>query len=648
MAISFRLVRAVLALGLVLSLAIVATWGSGRGHAQVVVNPDVRVPRTTIIRELTLEVDPFGGEFTQWLSTTQFSDYTGSYSFRWMLLGTPYQEGEYIVRDQYDNVLVREPLAMAARQSGFFTLRLSELPQRPAYKVQVQGLANGQPVGNPSSIVTLTYAENEPVPFLFAPMNMQNFIDDRGVPGMSAAVSCSASTFFEWHAGMRRVDSTVKVQPNDLWHIGSNTKAMTAVMIAKLIEEGHFDWDTTVWDLVYDKRLLPGRQAGPFPMLFPSINAHFKDVTVEKLAAHRSGIVMSKGIDNPTREKSGYEQDPIAFRKDRIERLLKSSQGGTVGEWRYGHGNYMILGHLIERVRGKPYEQVMREELFAPLGMTTATFGMPTDVALGDPVQLPFSGLPSGDPWRDQFSTALNVDTLQAVNGHVFDPEKPEGQRVIKNNLALPPVWNPAGGAYMSSKDYLKFTRLLIDGRVGAFTLNSSSLAMLRSPYMQPDRQEGPPDIAADDREDPWYGGGWAQSADGSWGQVLSHDGSYGRFYTTANVYVDGGFSVVATTNVQGGRNDDGPDYPGDNAAGVARNWLIGQAKRFCSDIANRGSLLPKVGEPVPVLRRRLRETVDGRIVPPEPVQERRAIELPPLSEASGDFDVREPRPEQP
>lgn len=634
---------------LILSMMVLSVGMGPVATAQVVIDRDLAgaVKRKTILRELTLEVDPFGGEFTQWLQTVQFPDYTAGYSFRWKLRGSPYPEGEYIVRDQNGAVVRRGNLQMAGRQQGFFNLSLKDLPQRPRYAVTVQGFEDGQPSGDPSTEVTLVFAENEPVPFLFAPMVLDGIIEPRGVPGISAAVTCSPDTFFEWHAGVRRFDSTVKVQPDDLWHIGSNTKAMTAVMIAKLIEEGHFSWDTTVWDLVYDKDLLPGKGPGAFPLLFPNINHHFKNVTVEKLASHRSGIIMSQGINGPTRTQSAYGEDPVAFREDRIERLLKSSHDGILGEWRYGQGNYMILGHLIEKVRGKPYEQVMREELFAPLGMTTATFGMPTDAVLGAPPALPFNEPPSGDPWRDQFNTARNVDTLQAVNGHRFDPDKPDGQRVIKDNLALPPVWNPAGGAYMSSKDFLKFTRLMMDGRYGSFSLNPSSLAMLRSPYMQPDRQRGPFNAPENKQEDPSYGWAWGQSLDGGWGQVLSHDGSYFRFYSTTNVYADRGFAVVATANIEGGRNEDGPDFPGDNAAAVARNWMIGQAKQFCAAIADRGTLTLN-GDAAPVRLRRdpTRRTVRGvRALPNAATSSGKRPPLPPLGEDRRDFDVQERQP---
>ncbi|MEM9837825.1 MAG: serine hydrolase domain-containing protein [Pseudomonadota bacterium] len=595
-----------------IALCIATASFGGMALAQSIPNAQGQLQ---ITRAITLKVDPFGGEFSQYVSQLTFSDYTPTYTFRWELKGPQYGSGRYVVRDQNNTVIKTGPVNMAGKNVGFFTLRLRDLPERPQYRVTMEGLVNGQPAGTPSTIVTMTFQELEVVPFNFTGLGITAVLDRHDTPGVTGAVSCSPTHFAEWSAGVRRTDSTVKVQNDDLWHIGSNTKAITVAMIAKLVEEGHFDWDTTVWDLVYEKQLLP-KSTSAFPLLFSTIDDHFKGVTVDRLAAHRSGMIMPGSIDSTTRGSSAYFRDPKAFRGSIIAQMLNRPHGGTIGEWRYGHGNFMMLGHLIENVRGKRYEQVIREEIFAPLGMTTANFGMPTDRALTPGGQtFPFSRNPSGDPWRDQYSNALNVDTLEHTNGHLYDVEASGGPRPDIDNRALPPVWNPAGGAYMSSKDYLKFARLIIDGQYGDLSLQPSSIAMIQSAYMRQDRVPTP----GPEPVDPSYGWAWGQGWDGGWGQVLSHGGSYFRFVTTARVYVDSGFAAVATVNVEGDIND--PDEkPGDNASNDAMRQLIADAKRSCATIV--------ANEKPDLIRRPLRIQ--------RPTADRRRLEGPNLRSSDG------------
>ncbi|MEM1379762.1 MAG: serine hydrolase domain-containing protein [Pseudomonadota bacterium] len=630
---------AAVALGLTTLTAPIAT-----AAAQIRVEPGIITGEVLQLRRLTLEVDPFGGEFSRWYDEWEFSDYTAVYSFRWKLNSGNFVDGEYIVRDGNDVVLTRGPLDMDGRKQGFFNLRLADLPERLVYKVSVQGLTGTTALSAPSEPVILRFAELEPVPWLFMAANLENTARDNDVPGMSTAVTCGPGHFIEWTTGVRRADSTLKVQPDDTWHIGSNTKAMTIAMLAKLVEEGHFDWDTTVWDLVYDKKLLPGGQ-GLFPPLFRSINQHFKDVTIDRLAAHRSGMIMPGALDAQTRAPSNYARTPTDFREDIIRQMLNRPHAGIIGEWRYGQGNYMILGHLIEKVRGKPYEQVMVEEFFGPLGMASANFGMPTDASVPPAVSLTPFNPPTGNPWVDQYFVAAAVDTTREVNGHRFDPAKPAGQRVRVDNIALPPVWNPAGGAYMTSKDFLKFARLMIDGQHGSFSLSPASIAQIQSIYMRSDRQRGPMSEPPENRADPSYGWAWGQWMDGTWGQVLGHDGSYFRFYTTTRVYVDSGFAAFSAANLEGGNN-----APGDDAAARANGWLVGQAKAFCSGEVAPVALQLKEGPPVTLQQRRRRSAPMRRSSPVERAEalERLADDddngLPQAEDMETDYDIQNER----
>ena len=504
--------------------------------------------------KIELAVSPDLGDLgPDWRKAFGFTDHTARFDFRWQTnLGT-LSGVSYRVEDGSGTEIASKSLT-GGKSIGLFSINLADLPKHDKYVIHVEA-SNA----SDSNTVTLTKAEPTEIPWGFASFSVDGIRQDFGVPGLSVAVSCNPGKTIEWASGTRRVDSTVLVQDGDRWHIGSNTKSMTATMIGKLVEEGTLSWNTSVWDLVYGPlNLFPELKTGS-----AKIHERFKDVTIEHLASHRSGMKMKSSEDSPTRKLENYAKDPRTFRWETVSKLLTRDHTGIIGEWRYGNGNYMLLGVIIERLRGKPYEQVIQQEIFTPAGMTTARFGMPTDVAL--------SSSPAGNPWVVQTDNAYDVDTTKQPNGHLGASGGPK-----VDNLALPPVWNPAGGVYLSGADMLKFLRVHIDGKSGSLTLAKSTRDKLHSIYTKSDRAMGPSDAAAKDQGDPDYGWAFGQWTDGSDGRVLGHDGTYFRFYSSMRVYLDRGFAVTVSANLEGG------DYNGDNAVGAARNWAVGAAKKWC------------------------------------------------------------------
>ena len=93
----------------------------------------------------------------------------------------------------------------------------------------------------------------------------------------------------------------------------------------------------------------------------------------------------------------------------------------------YSNTNYILAGLMIETIMSRPYEELMREELFAPLGMTSAGFGAPG-----------------------------NVDELDEPRGHTADGEVVEPSSSADN----PQVFAPSGTVHCSLGDWAKFTNL--------------------------------------------------------------------------------------------------------------------------------------------------------------------------------------------
>jgi hypothetical protein len=332
---------------------------------------------------IKLEASPYVGDVGEsWAVEHSFTSRNAPFFFKWHNNGLAIPNIAYHVKGAGGAVLVSQNVKYVdIGKSSLFTIDLRELPERDEYVIQLAPTDRaGTPTGAPSNPVTLRLTSPSRIPFQFTQFDVEDIQKKWGMPGLAVALLCPNGQMFEFAAGTRRADSSVKATAGDLWHIGSDTKAMTAAMIGKLVDEGLLNWDDTIWDLTFGPvNLFPELKTGQ-----NTLHSRFQDLTIEHFASHRSGMMMAPDEDGLTRMLENYGLNPTDFRWNIISRLLIRDHDGTVGEWRYGFGNYMLLGVIIERLRGKPYETVMKEELFAPMGMTTAEFGMPTDLALNN------------------------------------------------------------------------------------------------------------------------------------------------------------------------------------------------------------------------------------------------------------------------
>ena len=163
--------------------------------------------------------------------------------------------------------------------------------------------------------------------------------------------------------GVRSLGAPTRVMKADAWHIGSNTKSMTATLTARLVEAGHLKWTTTIGELL--------------STAVPAIRAEYRDATLVDLLSHHAGL--------PREERKGIVDFTTGRLKDaRAERLayarLALSQPPVAAPrttTSYSNAGYIIVGAMLEQVMGAPWEALMAKHLFAPLNMRSAGFGPP-------------------------------------------------------------------------------------------------------------------------------------------------------------------------------------------------------------------------------------------------------------------------------
>jgi CubicO group peptidase (beta-lactamase class C family) len=158
--------------------------------------------------------------------------------------------------------------------------------------------------------------------------------------------------------GVRRVGHDEPVTIGDTLHLGSCTKAMTATLIGRLVEQGKLDWDDCVADTLPDIR--------------SQIAPQFHDVTVLELLTHRSGVP-----ENPPDWWLDGGRATFDNRMRIVVDAIGTKRPARSEKFRYSNLGYMIAGLMAEKVTGQSWEELLTTEVFEPLGIRSGGFGVP-------------------------------------------------------------------------------------------------------------------------------------------------------------------------------------------------------------------------------------------------------------------------------
>ena len=294
--------------------------------------------------------------------------------------------------------------------------------------------------------------------------------------------------------GVRKFGGRVRVTPHDRFHLGSNTKAMTATLLATLVEQGSLSWDTTL--------------ASALPDLAADMHQAYRPVTLQQLLAHRAGFPAAtwpRGI-NP-RDVLSVLRGPREQRHAYSRRVLREPPEVPPGaRFLYANRSYIVAGAIAERIADAPWEQLMRDRLFSPLGMASAGFG-----AMGSPRKV-------DEPWQHTVAKGKH---------------RPIGPGPRSDN---PPFTGPAGRVHSSLPHWARFVTAHLRGAQGLpGILQPATFHKLQS-------------AATGD-----YAFGWG-AAHRPWaaGRLLAHAGSNTLSFAVAWMAPLRGFALLVASN-QGG-----------------------------------------------------------------------------------------------
>ena len=239
--------------------------------------------------------------------------------------------------------------------------------------------------------------------------------------------------------GMANVDRKTPVREDTIFRLYSMTKPLTSVAFMMLVEQGLVALDEPVHNVIPEWKDL-GVYQGGFMETYRT-SAPERPMLMIDLLRHTSGLTY--GFQQTTNVDAGYRKLQVGERiggatlDDMIAKLatlpLEFSPGTA---WNYSHSTD-VLGYLVGRISGQPFDEFLRAHIFAPLGMTDTDFHVPAEK-------------------QSRFAAC-----------YAFTPKKP---MLLFDDPARSPYLQPptmvsgGGGAVSTASDYLRFCRMLLNG----------------------------------------------------------------------------------------------------------------------------------------------------------------------------------------
>ncbi|WP_433263386.1 serine hydrolase domain-containing protein [Actinosynnema sp. CS-041913] len=349
------------------------------------------------------------------------------------------------------------------------------------------------------------------------PGRLAGLIAEHGVPGAQAAVLVDGEVV-DAAAGVLSVATGVETTTDSVFQVGSITKVWTATLVMQLVEDGLLDLDEPVVKYLPEFRVA---DAGATSV-----------ITARHLLDHTAGF------DGDLFHRTGRGDDAVEKYLATITDAAQIHQPGAM--FSYCNSGYVVLGRLVEVLRGKLFGAVLHERIVRPLGL------------------------------RHVATNADEAILFRAAVGHLPGDDGP----------VPAPVWGleasnaPAGAMLaMRARDLLGWAKAHLDG--GGPILGEASARAMRVPQT---------DVPFTAHLAAKWGLGWELFDFGA--DVFGHDGA--TIGQTAFLRISGetGIAVALLTNGQNG----GALY-GDIVAGVLRQYAGADVPGYPTPPADPGPL---------------------------------------------------------
>lgn len=213
----------------------------------------------------------------------------------------------------------------------------------------------------------ISFAQEKPVAAAKAKSDLGELLEairkEHDLPGLAAAATRGDRLVAEGMAGVRRIGKDDRIAIDDRFAIGSVTKLLTGLAIARLIDAGKLSFDTKLAEALPKAKMAEA----------------YRDVTVAQLLNFTGGIQPYTMINRASTPVLFDTTGTPAERRNRfVEHVLNEvpvAKPGTKSH--YSNAGYVILGQIAAARHGGEFEEAMKQYAFVPLGMSRAGFGHP-------------------------------------------------------------------------------------------------------------------------------------------------------------------------------------------------------------------------------------------------------------------------------
>ncbi len=167
-------------------------------------------------------------------------------------------------------------------------------------------------------------------------------------PGSALVIVQGDQVVYARGYGVASVDTRQPVGPDFLFRLGSTTKMMTSLAAISLAARGTVDLDRPIGTYAPDL-------ASP----------RLKAVTLRQLLSHSAGLLDYTSMSGP------HDDDAMNAFIPTLTDTVFFTQPGDI--YSYSNLGYVVAGYVLSVATGKPYADVMHDEVFAPLGMARST-----------------------------------------------------------------------------------------------------------------------------------------------------------------------------------------------------------------------------------------------------------------------------------
>ena len=337
------------------------------------------------------------------------------------------------------------------------------------------------------------------------------------VPALAAAVAINGEVVAAGATGVRALGTDIPVTVGDRFHLGSDTKAMTATLAGMMVEAGKLRWDSTVGEVL----------GADLPGIGPKLAA----VKLEQLLSHSSGIPSdTEEIMKLYFSPDAYDDTLAHYRLRIIDEWGKKNEPKVPdgpSPFQYANLGYVIAGAMIEKAAGKPWEELITERIFEPLDLKSAGLG-----------------------------PQATFGKLDAAVGHRIDDKTGAVTPIAWGPAADGPlVVGPAGIAHMSVTDFVRWAAWNAgDGKRGPALVSPETLKRIHAPHVKTPEIKDPKPGTPTTGE---YALGWGVvSFPWTPNPVLLHNGSNSLNLATVLVDETNDVAIVAMTNYPGPKAD--------------------------------------------------------------------------------------------